>query len=822
MEQIAAHLNASHLLVLIDNCEHVVEAAATLVEELLRRCSGLRFLATSREPLGVPGETTYRVPSLPAPDEDVSAAKDLLAYDAVRLFVDRARSVRPHFAIGESARAVATICRRLDGIPLAIELAAARARMMSPEQIAAGLDDRFRLLTGGARTTVPRQRTLQGSADWSYELLGEAERALFRRLAVFAGGFTLDAAETVGRADAVARIDVLELLSQLVDKSLVRVVEGPETRYRLLETIRHYAQERLAEQPASSTDARNRHLLYFLAFAERQRLALEGSGVFEALDALEADYDNLLAAAAWGEQTEFADETARLAIALEPFWYLRGRASEGRARLAAALSAQTLSPRVRAAAAVAASRLAVSQFDWAASETAATAALEIARDLSDDPTAADALVNIGWGYAYSGRGDLARERFDEALILAERGCDGPVLARALFGASQAPYAAGAWRATRPLVERALEEARRAGDVATIADVILYHVLLHWMAGRDTEAERAALEGSDLARKLGDPTHLSQNTSMLAVVLTRRGELEEARALLQESKALAERSGGPFPHALWLLGAVWLARTEADLPAAASLFEEMGPTGEAIGFLVPAVIGYAHAAEMACLGGDLERAATLAATAARIRAGAGGPIPAAAWSEAVVALTSGDFERAEERCHAALADAIEGEEMQYALEIIETLACVIVTAGGSLEGVRLLGAADAAWETNGWMRPRTLDPRFEDAINAARQALGDDDFNKAFREGRNLTFDDAVAYARRGRGGRKRPATGWASLTPTELQVVGLVAQGLTNSEISRRLFMSLGTIKSHLTHMFDKLSVRTRVELAQEFTKQQG
>ena len=822
-EQVVTHIGTDDALVLLDNCEHVVEATASLVEELLRRCPGLHVLATSREPLGVPGETTYRVPSLPAPGELLSSADELLTYDAARLFVDRARSVRPNFILTSGiAEAVATICSRLDGIPLAIELAAARTRMMSPEQIATGLDDRFRLLTGGARTAVPRQRTLQASVDWSYELLGDAERALFRRLAVFAGGFTLDAAEAVGEGDGVAVINVLELLSQLVDKSLVRVVEGAATRYVMLETIRQYAQERLAEQPEESTAARNRHLLYFLAFAERAGAGLESFDVFDSLDLIEAENDNLVAAASWGEQTEYADETARLAVALRPFWYLRGRAVEGQARLASALSATSLSQGVRARAALGASRLAVMQWDMATAETTGNEALEIARELRDDQLAADALVAIGWALAYSGRGALARERFEEGLALAERGDDGRVLARALFGAGNAPWSAGAWPATRPLFERGLKEARRTGDVVSILDLLHYLFLLHYAAGRDSEAEKHALEGLDLARRLIDPTHESQFTSLLAGLRTRRGEFEEAHAMLDEAKAIAERSGSPFPLAFWLGNTATLARTEGDLAAAAPLLEQVGTTGEALGIATPAVMGNAHSAEVACLNGDLDRAATFAASAARIRASAGGPLAEAAWSEAVVAFTGGDLERAEERSHAALSDALEAEALPNAIEIIETLGCVIVAAGAPIEGARLLGAAVAAWDANGWMRPRTLESRFETTVGAAREAIGEKVFDQAFREGQKLTFEEAVAYARRGRGGRKRPTNGWASLTPTELQVVGLVADGLTNAEIGRRLFMSLGTIKAHLTHVYDKLGVRSRVELAHEFAKRNG
>jgi non-specific serine/threonine protein kinase len=251
-DSLVDHLRTRTLLLVLDNCEHVVGAAAQLVDALLRSCPGLRILATSREALGSAGETTWRVPSLAAPPRSAAGElplEHLTRYEAVRLFVDRARAALPGFAVtDQSAPALAEICRRLDGIPLAIELAAARVRVFSVEQIAARLDDRFRLLTAGQRTAMPRRRTLRATVDWSYALLSEPERALLRRLSVFAGGWAFEAAEAVAAGDGIHPYAVLDLLAQLVDKSLVIAEElRGAVRYRLLETIRQYARDRLPE-----------------------------------------------------------------------------------------------------------------------------------------------------------------------------------------------------------------------------------------------------------------------------------------------------------------------------------------------------------------------------------------------------------------------------------------------------------------------------------------------------------------------------------------------------------------------------------------------
>ena len=302
-DTLAGYLRTRQMLLLLDNCEHLIGAAAGLVETLVRACPDLHVLATSREPLAIEGEVTYRVPSLRVAEAESEAA---------RLFRERAQAAAPSFRVTErNAPVVAQICARLDGIPLAIELAAARVRALSVEQIAARLDDRFHLLTGGSRTALPRQQTLRGAVDWSYDLLSEPEQALLRRLAVFAGGFTLDAAEQMGR---------LDLLTSLVDKSLVQVEEGDdgERRYRLLETLRQYGLEKLTEH-GELAEARDRHRDYFLALAEELAPTLNERADSTLLARLEREHDNLRAALAWCLDAPDADgsdrQTARAGLA---------------------------------------------------------------------------------------------------------------------------------------------------------------------------------------------------------------------------------------------------------------------------------------------------------------------------------------------------------------------------------------------------------------------------------------------------------------------------------------------------------------------------
>lgn len=335
------YLRNRRLLLILDNCEHVVDAAAGLAGTLLQACQRMQILATSREILGTMGETPFRVPSLALPGAAEATLTTLAECESIRLFVERARTAQPAFALTEAnAPVIGRICRRLDGIPLAIELAAARVRLLRVDEIAARLDDSFRLLTGGSRTVLSRHQTLRALIDWSFNLLTSDERLLFLRLSVFAGGFTLPAAEAICADDALDRAAVFDLLAQLVDKSLVvpfdtSTTEAPandaapvaETRYRLLETIRQYARDRLHDA-GGSTAVRDRHLAFFVAMAEEAEPHFRQGDQVEWLDRLEAELDNVRAALEWAQTTR-ADLGLRLTGSLLWFWHIRGHRNEG-------------------------------------------------------------------------------------------------------------------------------------------------------------------------------------------------------------------------------------------------------------------------------------------------------------------------------------------------------------------------------------------------------------------------------------------------------------------------------------------------------------
>ena len=398
-EALTGYLRDKEVFLLLDNCEHLLDACARLSELLLGACPGLKVLATSREPLGVAGEVVWRVPPLPVP-RDVAVIEEICTFEAVRLFVERARQGLPAFKVTpQNVRAVVEVCRRLEGMPLAVELAAARMGTMAAGHLADKLEDCLNLLSSGPRTASPRQRTMTATLEWSHRLLSEEERAAFRRLSVFAGGFTLDAAEAVIAGEGITEGEVLYLVSALVEKSLLvaEVLPGPDAgpRYRMLEPVGHYALENLKESGEEEA-VRRRHALWYLEFAERAERELSGPDQLGWSGRLGREHDNLRAALAWSLEGEEAELGLRLATALWLFWYTHGYWSEGRAWLEKAASARTLRPlQLRAWALNRVAYIASLQGDLLVSKQYLEESLALFRRLEDREGIASTLTVLG-------------------------------------------------------------------------------------------------------------------------------------------------------------------------------------------------------------------------------------------------------------------------------------------------------------------------------------------------------------------------------------------------------------------------------------------
>jgi predicted ATPase/class 3 adenylate cyclase/DNA-binding CsgD family transcriptional regulator len=811
-----AHLEKSRVLVVLDNCEHLLDHSARAVEALLHGCHGLTVLATSRAPLGVPGETVWRVPSLSLPREIRTEPVQALAQsDAVRLFIERAIQVRPNFAVDrENAPAIAQICHDLDGIPLAIELAAARVRVLGVEQIAAGLGDRFRLLTGGARSAMARQQTLRASVDWSHELLGDDERTLLRRLAVFAGGWTLDAVERVCTGAGLERLAILDVLTALVDKSLVTVDErGTSMRYRLLETVRQYALDRLHEA-GEGDELRDRHLETYLAIAERIAPQLHVAEQPAWLEVLDLEAGNF--AVALDRAVEADGELAlRLCIALT-FWFkLRGSFAKADAAYVRALDAPgSAHSALRARVLWARGYLLVYGGRYEEAVASASDALARANETGDISTAARALDVLGTVYMFPDPAG-ARPGLEQARELAlEAGDDWcfvdatQILASTLVMQAD-PEAAGVWEEAFAVLERngyAECEAWHWWGLGSVRQ----------LQGRDDEALELFARAIERADAVGEP--VSSGVTHASRTLTRcdHGAADEALAELGSvtERSIAAGAGLAIP---WLELSTFTARaavgdleqTRASLSEYVSSGASGGPYGTVIALTLLGRIDLSL--------GEFDGAGGHAQAAIEIADGKlGNPFygAAARTQLAAVALAGGSPAEAERLAHEALATAVEQGYRPLVAPVLDVLAVTAASLESLEESSRIAGAAQRAFDQLGHVRWEREQAAVDALAAQLRSALDEDGYDRAWAAGHALETDAAISWLRRARGARKRPAGGWESLTPTELQVVELAAQGLTNPEIARRMFISRGTVKVHLSHVYAKLSLRNRSELA--------
>jgi predicted ATPase len=539
-------LGSRSFLLILDNCEHLVLACAELAQALLRLCPKLQVLATSREALEVPGELIYQVPPLSHPDpRHLPPLEKLLSYEAIRLFVERAALVQPRFCLcPENASQVAQICRQLDGIPLAIELAAARVKVLSVEQIGQRLDDRFRLLTGGSRTALKHQQTLRALIDWSYELLSTGERRLLQRLSVFAGGWSLEAAEAVCRGHEVESWEVLDLLAELVDKSLVVSEEWEgEGRFHLLSTVRQYARDRLVEA-GEEIGVRSQHRDYFLRLAEEAEPELRAAEQTAWLERLEGEHDNLRAAIAWSIEQQEVEPGLRLGAALWQFWHVRGHLREGRDRLQALLSlpgAQVCGS-VRAKALNGAGALADYQGDYAGAALLHEESLALARTCDDRESMAYALFSLGNVAWRQERYEEARSVYEEVISLWRGLGNHGRVATVLGNQAMAEWQLGHHDTAISLSEESLALHRQVGNQVNAANML--NNLGHWAIDQGDYARAAALLADSLRmfHTLESDSGIASTLNNFARLAVAQNDLQRAACLLAKVKALDESTG----------------------------------------------------------------------------------------------------------------------------------------------------------------------------------------------------------------------------------------------------------------------------------------
>jgi len=813
-DAVVAHLRAQEALVIFDNCEHVAEAAAAVADALLSGCGRVRVLATSRQPLAVEGEACWRVPPLSLPPDDAGPAgiEGLSGSEAAQLFVERAGRARPGFEAEERhLQAIAQICRRLDGIPLAIELAAARVRVLTPSQIADGLNQRFALLTGAARTALPRQQTLEASLDWSHALLTEPERLVFRRLGVFPASFDLDAAAAVCTGDPIEPWQVLDLLTLLVDKNLVTVDDGGDVaRYRLLETMRLYARQRLDGAEATATSIHHRD--HYLALAETAGPFLESAQAPTWYARLDADYPNLDAALTWSRDRDHGDAIGRMVTALCPIWTMGGTslrlpASAGVDWIDTALSTENvLTPRMRGVLAFHRSVLAFVSLDLETAARMGQEGLRIAREHNDDLLLGRFLLAVGLSLGLAMESEPV---WDEAIGALRRAGDTYTLAAGLGGAALF-YLLRDPSAARACIDEALTLARTSANINATSGARVALGRLLYLEGRSREAIAELDEAWRVATTRGFAAGIAAAEFFRAPAYAEAGALGQALAAADHLEELGRRTG--IRH-----GESFVAQTRALVAAASGDHTAAGDFAQRAlaspaqmpvraSALVTAAVVHLAAGQHEAARSDVAELIELSRAEGLIFSAAQGVA-----LDARLRRLAGDSAAAEQTAHTALAQAVDLPAWSTVVDALETLAGLAADGHSWAEAGRLLGAAAALRDTTGYRL--CLSERDADTA-VVHDALGQQRFDAAYGEGRALSIEGAVAYARRGRGERKRPTVGWDSLTPTETQIVDLLRDGLTNADIGERLFVSPRTVQAHLTRIYTKLGVTSRTELA--------
>ena len=791
------YLQPKKLLLLLDNCEHLLSTCTPLAAHLLRECAGVRILATSREPLGIPGETVWAVPALTTPEPAhlpagrATLLRVLMGYESVQLFVERAQAVQKSFGlVGGNALAVAQICAQLQGIPLAIELAAARVNVLTAAQIAARLNDHLSLLTGRSKVAPVRHQTLRAALDWSYTLLTGPEQTLLRRLSVFAGGWSLDGAETVGTGEGLATAQVLDLLASLVDKSLVHFESrdgAADGRYRLLETVRQYAAERL-EESGKTAAVRTAHRDFFLALAEEAEPLLTGSAQRGLIARLEVEQENLRAAlGGCRAEASAAGPGLRLAGALWKFWELRGQYSEGRAFLAEMLArpgagGQT---RERAKALNAAAVLASYQGDNGVSQALHAEALAIYQEVGDpegaawsrydlgnvaaegaDPEAARTLYEeslalfrgIGhkrgiaatlhqMGSLVSKRGDkeTARTLYTESLAISQELGNRQGVAWSLNDLGGLTWEQGDYPMARELHEESLAVFRELGHKRGIGWALHHLGKLARQRG-DYAAMRVLYEEAlAISRELADRQTIAWLLNDLGNVAVQQGDRETAQILYTESLAISRGLADRQGIAWSLHHLAGLAREQGDYAAARELHEESLAIFRERGDLQAVAWSLSDRGRLFEAQGDLAAARARHAESLSIFRGLGSK-QGVAWTlrrQGRVAFDQGDLAAARTLYAAGARAQGELRDWGAVAESLEGLAIVMWAQVAAQRAVRLWSAAHRLRERTG-IPPARAPVALK--IEQARATLGETSFTAAWQEGIALSWEQAIAEA----------------------------------------------------------------------------
>lgn len=795
-------LDSRRSLLIVDNCEHVVDAVTAVLEPLLRAAPTLHVLATSRVTLDLPGELSWRVPPLTLPDRDaVHTVEALSQFDAVRVFSDRARRARPNFRLDDTnGAAVAELCHRLGGIPLALELAAARCRMLSPTQILTGLDDSMRLLTGGSRALMPRQQTLEASIAWSVDLLSDSERRVLARLSVFRGGCTLDAAEAVCSDETLGTYEVFDALDRLVDHSLVTVTDNTlGTRFAMLETVAQFGSRLLADL-GDDHATRQRHRDWFTGLIERWYECTYAERV-ELAAAVLADEANAEAAFADLVASGDLDRAGQLLL---PLMDLVESPASNRRRCDVLLAHPAI-------AGTRAEVYALSGKNWADLNGG-----RAAHALGEARAAVDCAERIG--------DDLLTDAMRARLLYLQGGSGGPVEIDEILAIAERLHAAGdrvhgpvAFVLARMLagifaVERYDEIAERCAEATGPYEALVARGAAAVIAashafrlrdepiGPDTLASLATLRLSPAMRANFAALHaLSEATRGLTPTVDR----DQLRAWADVEGSVSAQRSLAVLETLDLLA--------EDQPATASRASAVRALAEGAGPLSRPALWVCLS--LSGLGEEPPEPDT---------SDQGDPADVLRLARAMWSINEGELTRASHLL-GQVWDRVVGRGQGFHLRTLLEVAARLHAAGGQhLSAAHLLGACEALREAGGFVRFPLWQRSWLAACEGVCDALGAETATAAMGAGAEMSLDAALGYARRSNASPAASRTGWQSLTPTEAQVVAEVAEGLTNAAVAARLLMSPETVKTHLSRSYTKLGIANRAELRLAVARRKG
>jgi predicted ATPase/DNA-binding CsgD family transcriptional regulator len=744
-----ASLQDKHLLLLLDNFEQVL-AAAPRLSDLLAECPHLKILVTSRAVLHVRGEHEFPVPPLALPDlTDLPESETLSQYAAVALFSQRAQAAKLDFQVAAAdLRAIAEICVRLDGLPLAIELAAARIKLLPVHALLTRLEHRLQVLTSGARDGPARQQTLRNTIAWSYDLLNADEQRLFRRLSVFVGGCTLEAIEAICSTFCKGAFQALDGVASLIDKSLLQQTEQEEPRLVMLETVREFGLEALTAS-GELERTRRAHAVYYLALAEDAELELPGPQQAVWLERLEREHDNLRAALQWsleqaGDAEAREDEGSmemalRLGGALREFWRVHGHISEGRT-------------------------------------------------------------------------------FLERALAAREGSEAIVQAKALIAAATLAYVQSDYDRVESLYQPLLTLCRELGDQPGIALSLYYLGNVAWTKGNTTEAHALLEEALAIFRELDFKLSIAYSLFSLALLESSQGEYDRARTLYEESLAIHRELGnkGGIAHTLSQLAQVLLV-SQSDQARVSSLLEECLSLSREVGFKEGIAAYYCVSGQLALSQGDLVTAHSLAEKSVALYREMGHRHETAKSLSLLgkVIAIEGDYAAAQALYEQSLAIAGESSEKGVAAVYLVELGEVVAAQRQFAWATQLWGASEAIRDAIDIPIPLVERADYERSVAAARVHLGERAFAAAWAQGRTKTPEQALAD--QGQVTVPAPTTHVApppsypaGLTAREVEVLRLVARGLTNAQVAQELVLSEKTVATHLTHIFNKTTSENR------------